>query len=555
MVALLDTAESEASPVEAFREFVNDLEHGWLSGSAESPRGLARAWRFARAACDRGDGQKVPLGLLLMVSLACDGAAAIEMHHPLLVDAWQQKALDAPLLLDLIAHRVGDARFTSVNSPSTSAPPYPIAQYERGLATLAAWLFARIDEEEDDSPLRAEAVRIFAPALAPWLLHTQIAPAREHLLNIVTLITRWDAEPGAQLIRAWVVSRLEAGGNDARLRLPSLHPTAHDPLLDRDQMRLLLVRAASGGGFQTDVEEWLIRWADHGSVDDRLVRELAADVAGWLGQETRTFEWIARVARVRSSPRLTAELVQLDPVKPFGNLGSYVIARLRSLDPEEEALWIAKRNAFFAVLAVLVQDFSAADRVFLQETVHVGQLTPDGRDGASILAARMLDGTSSEDAAEWLAVLANALASGATGWGRLGGALRLLTTAQSRQLENNLLTTLSRRRDIPNPDVVEWIGCTITDAGDAIFAELEAELCRLLIADERTFALAAANVLMHLCAKRPELIGRNADRIQRAQIVLLSSEHEGRFRPTSAFMSNINALSEAAASLTSSATA
>lgn len=313
-------------------------------------------------------------------------------------------------------------------------------------------------------------------------------------------------------------------------------------LRDVNRVRLILAHARGtqnlGKELQSDVEKWLVRWADDPSVDESIVREFALDVVHRLESEPMTFDWIACAGRIRASDRLTKAVESVEPLLTRGSLSRYVLHRLQNLSAEDRALWMEKRNAFLIDLASFVPDLNAEERTVLYEITEPDALTPDGREGAVILCLSMMQ-TDENDYGRWAIALNRLVELGATGCGTLGAYLDRLPTGYAEIVGNNLIVTLYRRIDLNTPEVVRWIARTIIGAKSVRLPDLEVTLCTLLTSRHRRIAISASDALMQIAAHDQSIIQRNFMRIDCARRVIDSEDRAGFMRQSSRFVANI----------------
>ena len=526
---------------------IGEMEHGYLFGSKSTVRGLKRTWSAVAKTTRHGHAVSVPWLPLMAAMLLAHGEKAVSENAAVLTDAWHQHAIDVVPFLHFIVRRIGQANFCV--SRRFDEADYPVDAYERGVAALLSWLVDRIDEQQEDrGDFRAETLDAITPVLKNWLVKTRLGQVRVRLLNVVAVMARWDAKRVAPIVGGWAESELK-GIPNSPLKLAKLNrPDGNTQMmLTSDQVNLLLAHARSGdsggGEFQRDIEEWLVEWSD--SLNLRLFKELATLLVEWIVPEVDTFEWIARAARIRGMRRLNAAVQKIDPIRSEGSLGNYVVHRLASLPNRLKELWSPKRNAFLRDLTAFVPDLGPDERRFLLDMIDPDALNPDGRDGAAILAGGVLTEHSESmpsDYAQWQAVLETVIDKGATGGGKLGKLLNRLPAMYAQKLQDNLLTTLARRLDTGNPEIVEFIGRTIFDARPDVLADLEAELCALLLRRERPFAIVAARVLVRLADGDWHLIARNAHPISRAHAVMQGSDRAGSYHNSSTFTHHLKEL-------------
>lgn len=528
---------------------IQEFVHGYLFGSKSTVRGLKRTWSAVMNATRNGRAASVPWLPLLATTLLAQGEKAISDNAAVLMDGWHQDAIDVVPLLQFIARRVGAAKFCRSHD---GGPERPVETYERGLAALLLWILDRIDEERDvPCGLRAQALSIVTPIIDKWLLNTKLGQVRVRLLDALSTIAQWDAVLVRPMVHDWVESQMK-GTPTGSLKLARLNRRdgRMRMMLTPDLIRRLIAHARlqdSGGEFRRDVEEWVVDWSD--SLKTESLKKLAEALVEWITPETDTFEWIAQAARIHPKRRLTVTAQRMHPIRAHRNLGSYVMHRLKSVSSRKQKLWLPKRNAFLGDLAVFVPDLGLDERRFLFDLGEPKTLNPDGRDSAAVLAARVLEecgGAMPADYAQWVTRLQDAIECGATGSGKLGGSLPLLSPMHIQLLQDNLLKTLARRLITGNPEIVDWIGLTIKDARPRALLELETELCTLLLSPQRPFAAAAARVLVRLAVDDPHLLERHCHRLARARSVILSEERAGSFRASSLFMHHLNTLSDRA---------
>lgn len=533
---------------ESVQQMLTELARGWLFGSPDKVRFLKRTWQQVRTALKRGELQRAPLFATLIATLPIEGAHAVTAHHDVLEDAWHSGNIDLVALLRYIETRIGDAQFTrfTIARDGQALKKRPVGEYEEGLAALASWIVERIDEEGTASPLRDAAfVHLGESVLGKWLARTESDAARDYLTAIVLVLNRWDSRRTRPVYEEWLSQQLNG---TPRGTLPLAELDVDGTLIaDRDRTRLLLARARAqrrgDPDLRSDVERWLLRGADRSAVDDRLIAELATDVVDWMEREQATFGWIARAARICGSARLRTAVEAQPGIAAKGGLARYVIARLQSLPQRAAIMWPDKRSAYVADLAAFAPDLDAAGRRFLLDMLDPGALTVDGREGATLLAIRMIESdTDFGDAPEWATRLAVLLEHDATGGGILGGYVKFLPVVYWQKLETNLIVKLERRADMDDGDVVNAIAQTIAGSTDVTFADLELELCKLLTADHRRLAAAAAAALVWLLERRPEVVERNARHIARAKKVIESRVPTRGFRRSTAFVENLEKL-------------
>lgn len=529
----------------SMRDAMEALAHGWLFEASPALRFMTTAWSDARRKSKQGRLDDVRWPALLATTIAFHGEKLISELGDVLLEAWHGGVLDPLLLLRFVAHRIGKARFAIYERrTSDKSRVRPVVQAEEGLAALALWTISRVDQEQNSGALGEQALNEILPSIGPWLAATKSAVVRQALLQALVIMDGWNRQRAQSIILHWVDSHAHG-----ELRTP-LDIAALDRsgslIADTDRTRFLLARARSsnlhGTDLRTDIEKWLIRWADSDLVPDTIIAEFARDLVQWMVEDEQTFEWIGRAARIRSSARLTAAVNLLEPIQEWGSIGRYVVNRLASLPADVAVLWPAKKSAFFGQLAAFAGDLDTEQRGMLMAMVEPSALTPDGRDGAAVLAVRMLDADprSHGDAAPWTAHLETLVDLGATGWGALAGRLAHLSPAGQRKLESNLIVTMQRRLVTGNPEIVTWIGSIIAAAQE--MPELEAALCTLLLERNRPFAMAAADTLRNLQSRRPDVIERNAESLRRALRVLQSAERAGMFRDSTRFVATVREL-------------
>lgn len=553
--ALLNEQDTEAMGDygRSLQQMLTELSRGWLFGSpSKRVRFLKRSWQQARTARAKEEEKRVPWFVQLLTTLLVEGPDAVTTHHGLLTDAWHAGMIDLVVLMRYVARRVGDANFTAFSLATEREPPQkrPLGRYEEGLAALTAWIAERIDEESAASPLRAEAFEHLAKAMQNWLPRTRSEAARTYLVDVLSTMNRWDPARTRSLFEAWL--REHIAGN-VRGSLPLATFDVDGALLaDRERVRLLLARARSQRKRRTelhnDVENWLVRSADHRSLDARVITELAGDLVEWMEEERATFGWIARAARICASKRLRQAVEQQEVIRKSGGLAQYVIGRLRSLDGKAAKMWPDKRSSFIGELAAFAPELDADGRQFLMRMLDpLDKLTEAGREGAALLAMKMLgSGRDANAEADWGTRLMMLIDAGATGSGEFGPHMKRLPLGYPQKIETNLLVMLQKRSETSDPETVGWIARTIAESRDVVFPDLEAMLCELLTSTKRPLAAAAAAALVSL-ASTPGVLARNHQRIIRAKRVLDARSPINGFRASSAF-------SEAMAKLYVSAT-
>lgn len=545
--ALLSESETEMTGDygASLQQMLTELARGWLFGSPSNVRFLKRSWQQAGNARAKGEEKRVPWFAQLLTALLVEGSEAVtaRQHHELLCDAWHGGLVDLTVLMRHIARRIGDAKFTSFSivGEKEGQEKRPLARYEEGLAALTAWIAERIDEEGSASPLRAAAFEHLEATIRMWLPRTHSEAARTNLIDVLSKMNRWDPARTRPLLEAWLREHVAGTGRGS---LPLAEFDVDGSLLaDRERVRLLLARARSQGKGRTelrnDVEKWLVRWADHSLIDERLIGELAADLVEWV-EEDKWFGWIARAARICGSTRLRNAVSQQEVIRSRGGLAQYVISRLQSLDVKVMKMWPDKRSAFIGELAVFAPDLDPDGRRFLLNMIDpINSLTDDGREGAALLAMRMIDSSKDAgDSADWATRLTLLIDLGATGLGRFGPHMARLPVTYPQKIESNLLVMLYRRRESNYPETVDMIARTIAESQDIVFPDLEAALCQLLISIHRPLAAAAAAALVRLSGAT-DVIARNRHRIARSIGVITMRSAINGFRPSSAFSESI----------------
>jgi hypothetical protein len=531
---------------DATRDAVEALTRGWLFERDAMLPSIRQSWSAVSSQSRQGRFTR-PWLPLLAATVAFEGDRVVSAYGDALSDAWHQGGLDPLLLLRYIAHRIGNARFPKLERRTTDKSRVRPVQYaEDGMAALTAWTIDRIDEEITAGTLREEASGTVLPVIERWLMATRSTVVRQHLLHTLAVIDGWDHLRAQPIIADWIDSQAQ-GELKTPIDVSALDRTG-ELAAKNERVRLMVVRAGAsklrGSDVRADIEKWVIRWADSGVIDARLLTDFASELLQWILAEGATFEWIARAARIRASARLTAEITALDPVAAIGSLGSYVMERLQSLPSDVARLWPEKRSAFFEHLAAFVPDLDTNQRAFLAGMVDPLELTPDGREGAVVLAVRMLQ-SGGGDTADWEARLQQLVNLGATGRGALAGHLDSRAAAFQRKVESNLIETLARGINTGNTAPVTWIASTLLETRDSILHELEYALCALLLERNRAFAVKAAEALQQLASARPDVIERNRLALERVKRIVETDDRACAFRSTARFMSILHSLSSA----------
>lgn len=524
---------------ESLQGMLTELARGWLFGSPDKVRYLKRTLHHVKNAQTRHDLDRLALFMTLVATLPVEGEHALAAQASVMEDAWHAGKLDLTALMRYIAVRVGNAEFTRYTT-NDHHEKRAVGRYEDGLALLTAWIVDRIGEEGASSTLRQSALDLLTPVLEKWLPHTASEVTRTHLRHVVSAMRAWDAPRMRPIVDAWLRRQL-GGMANGTLPLADLDPDG-ELLADRKHVRQILARARHGrADLRHDVEEWLVRSADR--LEVRVVRELAVDLVEAIEADNTTFGWIGRAARICSNTRLKAEVERQPIIRTEKGLARYVVGRLQSLPENAAKMWASKRSACLADLAILAGELEASQRKHLLDTIEPGALTMDGREGASLLAMKMIDTDSGHgDAPRWATCLSHLIVLGATGNGKLGGYVKRLPAGYAQKLETNLLVTLENRIALSDPSIVEMVEKTIASAADMTFPDLESTLCHLLVCEHRPFAIAAAAALVRLGTARPALLTRNGNRILRSSKVIEGRDAMHAFRPSAAFSENLAVL-------------